>query len=217
MADEQVLDHIPPVLSAEEIKINELNAQIALQQKAIEDLESAKNRVSVQEQIQEIQNQLVIFNAGFIAIPLELELGYGKFGPNFLVVNDIYGSHKTTFETANGKVELKSINSTVRLVYRELVLSESNNTPGSIPTMGMMYATSTIKEVVIEDLGDKSIPLKYLEMLSEHKNMVANETLVNTLLDTFNFKGTLDTYKMKFNKTESQKYVDLSLQLESLQ
>lgn len=215
----KVLDNAPPVLTVEEQQIKDLEAQIALQEQQIKDLEAQKNKVLVQDEIQEIQNQLVVFNAGFIAIPLEptpVELGYGKFGPNFLIVADIYNIHKATFKAADGTdVELKSINSNAKLVYREVILQESNLSSG-MPSINLMYASSSIKEIVIEDLGNKSIPLKYLVLLSEHSNMVGNKVLVDTLLDTFSFKGTLNSYKMKYNQIESQKYVDLSLQLDAL-
>lgn len=214
MAVEQVLDHNPSILIAEEVKINELNAQIALQQKTIKDLEEAKNSVLVEDEIRELQNSLSIFNSNFIAISLEApdaELGFGKIKPNFLVVTDIFSVHNSTFQTATGPKEMKSINSYVKLVYREVIPQE-----GTASSMRNSLMYFPIKEIVIEDMGNKSIPLKYIMLLSEHANMVGNKVLVDALLATFTFSGIFEDYVMKYDSAKSQEYIDKLAELKSL-
>ena len=196
---------IPPIMM-EHVIVNNLNTVELTEEQAAE--------LVIQARKAELQSSLSVFNSNFVAISLEApdaELGFGKIVPNFLVISDIFSVHNATFQTATGLKEMKSINSCVKLVYREVIPQE-----GTAPGMGHFLTYFPIKEIVIEDMGNKSIPLKYIMLLSEHANMIGNKVLVDTLLDTFSFKGTLSSYKMKYNQIESQKYVDLSLQLDAL-
>lgn len=196
---------IPPIM-VEPVIVNNLNTVELTEEQAAE--------LVIQARKAELQSSISVFNSNFVAISLEApdtELGFGKIKPNFLVVTDIFSVHNSTFQTATGPKEMRSISSYVKLVYREAIPQE-----GTAPSMGNFLTYFPIKEIVIEDMGNKSIPLKYIMLLSEHANMVGNKVLVDALLATFTFSGIFEDYVMKYDSAKSQEYIDKLAELKSL-
>jgi len=118
--------------------------------------------------------------------------------PNFLIFENIYPQDGLVepFPSMNGTIEpTECVNSLCRLVYREWLEAENGK-------------EASMREVVYDEIGNLAFPEDYFLAFKNHKNMIASAAIVNHFLPLFSFRGCLKNYKLEYDPTQSQLYLD---------
>jgi len=145
-----------------------------------------------------MNNQLNLFNAGKIAIPLK-EQANSELNPqpNFLIIENIFDYMLRQFPNAQGVLEeTECMNSLMKLVYREVLPAENGK-------------VEEIREVLLDNIGNIAIPEDYVFIFKNHQRMIENAQVINMFLPFFQFRGILKNFKLEYNPLKSEEYLVL--------
>jgi hypothetical protein len=142
--------------------------------------------------------KIKLFDAGKLAIPLKTQEGLNiNPQPNFLIIENIFDYIVDKFPNNEGElVETECQKCYTKLVYREILLKEDGK-------------AEQIREVLSDDTGTLSIPEDYVYILKNHQRLIDNESVVNSLLSLFNFRGYLKGFKLEYDIEKSKEYLQL--------
>lgn len=143
-----------------------------------------------------MNNELNLFNAGKIALPLKAQANSTLSPqPNFLIIENIFDYITRPFPNVQGVLEeTECMNSVMKLVYREVLPAENGK-------------AEEIREVLLDNIGNIAIPEDYVFIFKNHQRMIENAQVINMFLPFFQFRGILKNYKLEYNPLESEKYL----------
>lgn len=117
--------------------------------------------------------------------------------PNFLIIDNIFDYKKTFVNFPDGSInEIEARNTTMRVVYREILPEQHGK-------------EEEIREVVFDDVGNIWIPFGYDFFLRNQESLIINEEIINEWMNLFQFRGFLEGYKMEYDKTKSEDYLEI--------
>lgn len=123
-----------------------------------------------------------LYQAGYLAIPLQHNEGHTlNPQPNFLVIENIYGTTKAELPTLGGVVVA---NSTYKLVYREILEASKE-----------LGRNEEMREIVYENTS-QFIPITLVPALSDYEYLSQAVEQVNTMLALFQFRGMLAGFQL---------------------
>jgi hypothetical protein len=143
-----------------------------------------------------MNNELNLFSAGKIAIPLKAQPESTlNPQPNFLIIENIFDYISRQFPNAKGVLEeTECMNSLMKLVFREVLPAENGK-------------AEEIREVLLDNVGNIVIPEDYVFIFKNHQRMIENAQIINIFLPMFQFRGILKKYKLEYDPLRSQEYL----------
>lgn len=122
----------------------------------------------------------VLYQAGIIAIPLEITSNEVKPFPNFLVIEQQFGKiNAMSPDLQTGILQnTNCVNSIYKLVFRE-ILEES-----------ILFQKEFAEKIFI-NLENLPLPISLLPCIFSHQSIKDNISIVNLALSQFQFRGSL--------------------------
>lgn len=150
------------------------------------------------------QLEVKLFSAGKIALPLKTQTGSTlNPQPNFLIIENIFDYSVQKIYNIQGELEdTECMNSFMKLVYREILPNENGK-------------AEEIREVLLDNIGNIYIPEDYVGVFKNHQRMIEHAQVINAFLPMFKFRGILKNFKLEYDPTESQRYLDLIEELKN--
>ena len=119
--------------------------------------------------------------------------------PNFLIMENIWTEdyiYKAMFPPNHpSAVMVECARARMRLVYREMLPADE-------------YKPTEMREVIFDEMGTLDFPEEYIGLFNRHDRAIKSETLINSLLAMFQFRGCLKGYKLEYDAAKSQKFLD---------
>lgn len=123
-----------------------------------------------------------LFQAGYLAIPLKAnENSILNPQPNFLVIENIYGTTKAELPTLGSVVVANSV---YKLVFREILAENESLGRGEV-----------MREVQYE-YENQFVPIVIVPALSDYEYLSQSITQVNQMLSLFQFRGILTGFQL---------------------